>query len=119
MGTLNSQLRNRGLGFDVEMVPYQNGQYRVLRRIEKIINEKTGEMMKLPNPCIVLDGVTCSGNYSNYRMFCPRAIYPYWREIWLKRAEQPADGILMGRQEQNRETAQESGEAVTVNARSR
>ena len=85
--TLNKQLRNRGLGFDVEMVPFcENGTYRVLRRVKKIINEKSGEMMELPNPCLVLDGVVCSGNYSFNRMFCPRAIYPYFREIWLKRA---------------------------------
>jgi len=86
MQTVNSGLRNRGLGFDVEMVPYcEKGTFKVLRRIEQIINEKTGEMMKMPNPCIVLDNVVCSGNYSHNRMFCPRAVYPYWREIWLRR----------------------------------
>ena len=84
--TLNSGLRNRGLGFDVEMVQYcENGTFRVLRRVEKIINEKTGHMMTLPNPCIVMDGVICSGHYSANRMFCPRAVYPYFREIWLRR----------------------------------
>jgi hypothetical protein len=94
MRTLDSRLRNRGLGFDVEMLPFcNNGPYKVLRRVEKIINEQTGEMMLLPNPCIILDNVTCSGNYSMDRMFCPRAIYPYFREIWLKRAEQAGDGV--------------------------
>ncbi|MGB7220868.1 MAG: hypothetical protein WBD07_18855 [Vicinamibacterales bacterium] len=86
MKTLNVDLRNRGLGFDVEMAAYcEKGEFRVLRRVEKIINEKTGQMMTLPNPCIVMDGVVCSGNYSKNRMFCPRAVYPYFREIWLKR----------------------------------
>jgi len=51
------------------------------------INEKTGVMMKLPGPSVILDDVTCSGNYSMCRMFCPRAIYPYWREAWLTKAE--------------------------------
>jgi len=93
MQTLNSDLRNRGLGFDVEMVPYcENGNFRVLRRIEKIINEKTGRMMTLPNPCIVMDGVVCSGNYSKNRMFCPRAVYPYFREIWLTRVDENREG---------------------------
>lgn len=94
--TLNSGLRNRGLGFDVEMVPFcGNGQYRVLRRIEKIINERTGEMMNLTNPCIVLDGVVCSGNYSHGRMFCPRSIFPYFREIWLKRVNDDGSSAAM------------------------
>lgn len=85
--TLNSNLRNRGLFFDYEMVPYcENGPYKVIRRVERIINEKTGHMMKLPNPCVILDGVTCGGKLSSSRMFCPRAVYPYWHEIWLERA---------------------------------
>jgi hypothetical protein len=44
-------------------------------------------MMHMPNACIILDGVTCSGCLSQDRLFCPRSIYPYWREIWLERAE--------------------------------
>ena len=31
-----------------------------------------------------LDGVVCRGDYHRS---CPRAIYPYWREAWLKRVE--------------------------------
>jgi hypothetical protein len=87
MRTINAQQRNRGLWFDVEMVPYCGKTYRVLHRVEKIINEKTGVMMHMPNPCIILEGVTCSGCLSQDRLFCPRSIYPYWREIWLKRVE--------------------------------
>jgi hypothetical protein len=89
MRTLNRQLRNRGMWFDVEMIPYcENGNFRVLRRVEKIINEKTGEMMKLSNSCLILDGVTCSGNYSYQRMFSRRHEYPYWREVWLERVQE-------------------------------
>jgi hypothetical protein len=89
MQTLNRQSRNRGLWFDVEMVPFcDKGNYRVLRRVDRIINEKTGEMMELPNPCIILDGVTCSGNYSMQRMFSRRHEYIYWREIWLRRVDE-------------------------------
>ena len=84
--TLNRQRRNRGLWFDVEMLPYcGKGNFRVLRRVDRILNEKTGEMMNFTNPCIVLDGVTCSGNYLARRMFSPKHEYIYWREIWLER----------------------------------
>lgn len=85
--TINRERRNRGLKFDVEMVPYCGGTFRVLDRVEKIINERTGTMMCLPNECVILEGVTCSGCFSKDRLFCPRSIYPYWREIWLKRIE--------------------------------
>jgi len=85
VATLNTRQRNRGLWFDVEMVPYCGGEYRVLRRITQIVDERTGKMMRLPGDCIVLDGVVCGGCLSRNRLFCPRSIYPYWREIWLER----------------------------------
>lgn len=87
LGTLNVEAKNRGLSFDVEMMPYCGRVFRVLSRVEKIINDKNGRMIHMPNDCIILDGATCSGCLSRRRMFCPRAIYPYWREIWLKRVE--------------------------------
>ena len=84
--TLNRHSRNRGMWFDVEMVRFcGKGPFTVLRRVEKIINEKTGQMMNMKNPCIILDGVTCSGNRSYQRMFSRRHEYAYWREIWLER----------------------------------
>jgi len=85
--TLNTQNKNRGLFFDAEMVRYCGGSYHVLRKVERIIEEKTGKMKKLPNDCIILDGVTCRAHFSNLRLFCPRAIYPFWRQAWLKREE--------------------------------
>ena len=84
--TLNRQRRNRGLWFDVEMLPYcGKGNFRVLRRVHKILNEKTGVMMNFTNPCIVLENVSCSGNYLANRMFSPKHEHIYWREIWLER----------------------------------
>jgi hypothetical protein len=87
MRTIDSKRKNRGLSFDVEMAPFCGKTFRVHSRVERIINEKTGAMMKMANPCIILEGVACGGCYSRYRLFCPRSIYSYWREIWLKRAE--------------------------------
>jgi hypothetical protein len=80
--TLDIHNSNRGLSFNVEMLPYCNRQFIVLKRVERIINEKTGKMISLPNDCIILEGVTCRGYYHD---FCPRNIYPYWREIWLRK----------------------------------
>jgi hypothetical protein len=84
--TVDTANRNRGLLFDVEMVPYCGGTYRVRGRVERIIDERTGRMRKLPNDCIILDGVYCRSRYSDRRLFCPRSIFSYWREIWLERA---------------------------------
>lgn len=83
VATLDQNNRNRGMLFDVEMVPYCGGIYRVLRRVHHIIDDRTAKMINLRNPCIVLEGVVCQ---SDFHRLCPRAIYPYWRENWLKRA---------------------------------
>ena len=90
LATLDADAKVDGLPFMPEMVPYCGQSFRVLSRVEKIVNEKTGQMMNLPNPCIILEGVTCSGNYSSQRMFSRRHEYPYWRELWLERIPQPA-----------------------------
>jgi ferredoxin len=85
--TLDRNNRNRGLSFDREMVRYCGHQYRVLRRVERIVNERNGKMIRLSNDCVVLGGVTCRGSVSQNRLFCPRSIYPFWREIWLTRVD--------------------------------
>jgi hypothetical protein len=83
-GTLDRNNGNRGLSFDPEMLWYCGRQARVLRRVERTIDERTGKLLHLKRPCIVLEGVTCRGAYHRC---CPRADYPYWREIWLERVE--------------------------------
>jgi hypothetical protein len=82
--TLDVHNGNRGMSFDAEMLKYCGRQARVLRRVEQIIDERSGKMMRFKNPCIVLEDVICT---SDYHRLCPRSIYPYWREIWLERVE--------------------------------
>ena len=91
--TLDTDGKNRGMAWDAEMVPYCGKTYRVLKRVSRIINERTGEMQEMKTPCIILDSVVCQSRYSHCRMFCPRSIYSYWREIWLERAG-PASMVL-------------------------
>jgi hypothetical protein len=90
--TLDRSNRNRGLVFDVEMVPYCGREFLVRQRVTRLINERTGRMIDLPRDCIMLEGVICSGHLSRDRLFCPRSIPPYWREIWLERVEAPRVG---------------------------
>ena len=83
MPTLSPENTNRGMWFDFEMLPYCGQRARVERKVERIINEETGKMMKLGD-CFVLDGVVCTGRY---RRFCQRNITPYWRSAWLRRVD--------------------------------
>jgi hypothetical protein len=91
--TVTSVNLNRGMYWDAELVPYCGGTYRVLKRVTKIIDERTGKMLEMKTPCIILDSVVCQSRYSPCRMLCPREMYPYWREIWLERVGEPGVGV--------------------------
>jgi len=84
--TLNGRQRNRGLYFDKEMVKFCGRTVKVKKRVHKIIDDKSGRMIVMKNDCLILEGVSCCGEFSEKRLLCPRGIAPFWREIWLKRA---------------------------------
>jgi hypothetical protein len=89
--TLTPDGRHRGLWFDREMMPYCGGTFRVRQRIERFIDERSGRMVEFKkSDCVTLEGGVCSGDLSVRRWFCPRAIYSFWRECWLRRVETPA-----------------------------
>jgi hypothetical protein len=92
--TLDSTYRNRGLYFDPEMVPFTGREYEVDHRQKQIIDERTGKMVRFKTDAIILKDVVCEARYAICRRFCPRAIYPYWREIWLERV--PENEIKSG-----------------------
>jgi hypothetical protein len=58
----------------------------VLRRVDRIVEEKTGRMITMKTPCVILADAVCT---SDYHRSCPRAIYAYWRENWLERVPAP------------------------------
>jgi len=87
VSTLDRRQRNRGLWFDVDMLRHCGKRYRVLRRVERIVDERTGNMLQFRNPCVVLDGVTTA---HEWHRFCPQNEYIFWREIWLHRIAEPA-----------------------------
>jgi len=84
MAALGPNSKNRGLIYDGEMLQYCGRRARVLGSIDHIIDEQTGRMLHLRD-CVILDDVTCVGKFHR---FCPRAIYPYWREAWLRRVDE-------------------------------
>jgi hypothetical protein len=80
--TLNQDLLNRGMGFDVEMARFCGRTAVVKSRVNQCIDERTGRMLTMKTPCIVLEGIVCEGAYN---VACPREFIPFWREIWLER----------------------------------
>lgn len=79
--TLDHRGRNRGLSFTPEMKELCGRRFRVARRIHKIIDERTGQMVRLAGGCLILEGAICGGDRHR---FCPRMSHLYWRDIWLR-----------------------------------
>lgn len=90
LSTLDINSKTRGLYFDAEMVPYCGKELPVRSVVNQIVDERTGYMLRFKTPAAILESAYCRGTHSDNRMFCPRAIYPYWRTIWLTPLESSA-----------------------------
>jgi hypothetical protein len=88
--SFDGRYRNRGLWFDPDMLRYCGGTYRVLRKVTRQIDEKSGRMLTISNPCIVLDGVTATGEYIAFALLNELT---YWRESWLERINAPSSSL--------------------------
>jgi hypothetical protein len=86
LATLDTSLSNRGLRFDAELVPFCGKVFRVSTSVDRFIDESNGQFKRMKTPAVILEGVNCKALYSGQRMFCPRGIHLWWREIWLERA---------------------------------
>jgi len=86
--TLDRVGKNRGLWFDRDMLKHTKRHFKVLARVDRIIDDANGRMRPMKTPCIVLDGVDASGEVLG---FCPQHDLVFWREAWLERSE-PAKG---------------------------
>jgi hypothetical protein len=80
--TLSRYNSNRGLLFDSEDSTFCGSSSTVIDRVERFVDDQTGEMIEIKSDCLILDGMACRGEY--WRL-CSRNLYTYWREIWLER----------------------------------
>lgn len=83
--TLNEKARNRGLWFSPDQRLLCGKKRRVIRRIDKLIVDGTGEMRQLRNT-VFLEGSMCGCAHVAFGG-CPRDEFVYWREDWLRRTD--------------------------------
>ncbi len=83
--TLNRKLRNRGLEFGTDMLFCCGGSYRVSACVDRVVNERTGELLVLKTPSILLEGAHANGG----TVLTPQNEFFFWREIWLERPQSP------------------------------
>jgi hypothetical protein len=81
LATLDARGWNRGMEFSREMLDHCGKEFTVLRRVDRIIRDQSGKMVKLNNT-VLLEGAV----YKDLvRLAAPRSEFMYWRECWLER----------------------------------
>jgi len=80
--TLNQWNQLKGCSFMEEMWPYCGTEQRILKRVEKFLDERD-YLLKKCRGIVILDGVFCEGT----RDFgaCDRTCFFFWREEWLEK----------------------------------
>lgn len=91
--TLDRERTNRGLGVCYEMTRCFGGQAEVRHRVDRMINERTGQMLEISNTVALRNirkkRTTMPDSQClcrNETGDCPRGELMYWREIWLERS---------------------------------
>jgi hypothetical protein len=85
--TLDRWRSLKGCAFLEEMAVYCGTTQRVLKRVERFIDERDFRLKKASG-IILLEGLMCSGTSTTGR--CDRACFFFWREEWLDRVDGPA-----------------------------
>jgi hypothetical protein len=85
--TLNRARKNRGMEFGDDMLFCCGGSFRVAARVDRILDERTGELLQFKTPSILLEGAHANGG----TVLTPQNEYFFWREIWLDPQPPPAE----------------------------
>jgi hypothetical protein len=85
--TLDRFKELRGCAFLADMWQYVGTTHRVLKVMERFLDERDYKVKKVRN-IILLDGVICTGTPAFGP--CDRSCFLFWREEWLKKVEGPA-----------------------------
>lgn len=96
--TLDRRGTNKGLGICAEMTRCSGARAEVDFVVDRIIDERTGQMREIRNTVALRDfrspkltrdpECLCANELGD----CPRSELMYWREIWLERARPPRTG---------------------------
>ena len=93
VATLDYRGRNRGMGICYEMTRYCEGTAEVRYLVDRLIDERTGEMRELRNTVALQNMRSKRMTLCDLECLCfdelgdcPRGELMYWREIWLERA---------------------------------
>ena len=86
--TLDQNCKYQGLSFTVAQRKYCGRTYTVLKRLEKVFDERRWKLSKIRDT-VLLDGVVCDGAGGISREWdgCDRYCLLWWKEAWLERVD--------------------------------
>ena len=79
--TFDGENELRGCLFMSEMWPYCDTEQRVLKRVERFLDERTYQV-RTTSGIVLLEGIICQG--TDYPQGCDRSCFFFWREEWLE-----------------------------------
>jgi hypothetical protein len=91
--TLDQNGKYQGLSFTVAQRKYCGNTCTVLKRLEKVFDERRWKLSRIKDT-VLLEGVVCDGAGGVFREWdgCDRHCLLWWKEAWLKRIENPPAG---------------------------
>jgi hypothetical protein len=84
VGTLSRWGELKGLSFMPEMEPFCGTEQRVLKSVQRFLDERDYKVKKTSG-VILLDGVMCEG--TEFFGPCDRSCFFFWREEWLEKID--------------------------------
>ncbi len=73
------------------MAPMRNfcgHEFKVLKVVEHVFDERRLKMYGTRSPLYILEGVICDGAVPSFAHRCDRSCYLLWHEAWLERVEE-------------------------------
>ena len=85
---LDQNRKFQGLTFTVAQRKYCGATYTVLKRLEKVFDERKWKLSKIRDT-VLLDGAVCDGAGGITREWdgCDRHCLLWWKEAWLERVD--------------------------------
>ena len=77
--TLDAENCNCELRFDREMIRHCHPQHALVSRVDRIIDDVTGRMVRMKTLCILLHDMVATGEFLRYGA---QQEYLLWREVW-------------------------------------
>ncbi len=84
--------KTKGLWYDRDMIRFSGNHAVVYKKVDRLIHEGTGKMVKIKTPCWILQDITATGEFQRLN---PQKEYTYWREAWLQQLEVNKEGTAI------------------------